>query len=292
MSPLLFLVPGLLLGLGVALIALAFRPQHVRLADALGALADLTPEVDASAPVEPGEGLGTWLLRRRPIVASPTLLRRLHLRDRTLARHYSLKLTGAFIGFAVPLVLGAVAWVVLADPPVVPAVLSLIGAAVGFVVPDLLLRQAAADVSSDATEALLTFFDLVTLERMANQSATQSLRAAASLSDVAIFATIRSALERARLQQRPPYAELKEVGRHLELPALVDLADVMRLDETGASLAATLRARVKELRDAHLTQAKITASAVSERMTVFMVIPSLVFGLIFLVPPLLRLIVG
>ena len=86
-----------------------------------------------------------------------------------------------------------------------------------------------------------------------------------------------------------PYGELRDVGRQLELPALVDLADVMRLDESGASLSGTLRARVKELRDAHLTTMKVHASAESERMTLFMVVPSLVFGLFFLVPPLLTL---
>ena len=64
----------------------------------------------------------------------------------------------------------------------------------------------------------------------------------------------------------------------------------MTMDEHGAALAATLRARVKELRDAHLTRQKIAAQEVSERMTVFMVVPAMVFGLIFLVPPLLRLV--
>ncbi len=87
-----------------------------------------------------------------------------------------------------------------------------------------------------------------------------------------------------------PYAELKDVGQSLALPALVDLADVMRLDEAGASLSQTLRARVAELRDAHLTAMKMAANETSERMTVWMVLPSLVFGLIFLAPPLLKLI--
>ena len=125
---------------------------------------------------------------------------------------------------------------------------------------------------------------------MANQSATQSLHAAAGVSDNTIYTQVRGALERARLEQRMPYAELAALGQRLELPALIDLADVMRLDESGAALSNTLRARVKELRDAHLTVLKMDATRVSERMTVFMVVPSLVFGLIFLVPPLLRLI--
>ena len=63
----------------------------------------------------------------------------------------------------------------------------------------------------------------------------------------------------------------------------------MKLDDSGASLSDALRARVKELRDAHLTEAKIQATTVSERMTFLMVIPSLIFGLLFLVPPLLRM---
>ena len=104
-----------------------------------------------------------------------------------------------------------------------------------------------------------------------------------------VFAAIRDALERARLEQRPPYSELQRLGIELELPALVDIADIMALDESGAALSDALRARVKELRNAHLTQAVMSASAVSERMAFGMVIPSLVFGLFFLVPPILRL---
>lgn len=38
-------------------------------------------------------------------------------------------------------------------------------------------------------------------------------------------------------------------------------------DESGASLADVLRARVKELRDAHLNAQKIAAQEISERMT-------------------------
>jgi len=173
-----------------------------------------------------------------------------------------------------------------------PAAVGLVAALVGFFVPDILLRRAEHELNADATEALLTYFDLVTLERLANQSGSQSLRSAAAISDVTVFATIRDALERARLEQRAPYAELRRLGAELELPALVDAADVMALDEAGAALSDTLRARVRELRDAHLTRTKIAAAAVSERMALFMVIPSLVFGLFFLVPPILRLLGG
>ena len=152
---------------------------------------------------------------------------------------------------------------------------------IGFFVPDIVIGRGAATTTSDATEALLTFMDLVTLERLANSSATQSLHSAAAVSNQAVFVAIRNSLQRSRLEQRAPFTELKRLGDELELPALCDIADVMKLDDSGASLSGALRARVKELRDAHLTAAKIEAAAVSERMTFLMVIPSLIFGLLF-----------
>lgn len=290
MNALVMVVPGMLLGLGGWLIASAFRPQHPQLADALASL-DVGEIADAPHPDAPAsDRLGAWWLARRAVAVTPSLERRLQLRGRTLARHYTLKLAFAGVGFGAPLLAGLTMWLLRVPSSGIPAVFSLVGALAGFVLPDVLLRRATRQVSSDATESLLTFFDLVTLERLSNRSATQSLHAAAELSDVAVFASIRGALDRARLEQRMPYAELRNLGRRLELPALVDLADVMALDDSGASLSEPLRARVRELRDAHLTAEKIEAAAASERMTFFMVIPSIVFGLFFLVPPLLRLI--
>lgn len=283
------LAPGMLIVLGAFWVVLAFRPEYVRLDDALASLGAVTPEEPEPDAVPRGERWGAWWLRRRPVVASAATERALELKGRSLARHYSLKLLGAAAGFAAPLAVGAVG-VALGQATPLPLLLSLLGAVVGFIVPDVALRGQGGDLTADASESLLTFFDLVTLERLANQSATQSLHAAAAVSDNTIFAHIRAALERARLEQRMPYAELKLLGQRLGLPALVDLADVMRLDESGAALSGTLRARVKELRDAHLTEVKMAANRVSERMTIFMAIPSLLFGLVFLTPPILTLI--
>lgn len=286
----LMLLPGMLIGLGLVVGATTFRPQYARLDDAIAALDGEGAE--SEAPTEPaaGERLGAWWLRRRRVVLTPATSRSLRLKGRSLARHYSIKMVGLLVGLLLPTLVWLVASLLGRSDPGLPLAVALLGAAGGFVLPDILLRSQVRVLGEDATEALLTYFDLVTLERMANQSATQALQTAAALSQNSVFVHIRAALERARLQQRVPYVELKSVGADLELPALVDLADVMRLDESGAALASTLRARVKELRDAHLTALKVSANRVSERMTVFMVIPSLVFGLILLAPPILKLI--
>ena len=198
----------------------------------------------------------------------------------------------AIVGAALPIVL-AFAQVSISgrsSPWVAAAVL--VGVVVGFFVPDLLLRRQARATRSNAVEALLVYIDLVTLERLANASATQALQQAAELSDAPLFLQIRTALERARLEQQPPYGELRRLADRLDLPELNDVADVMQLDETGAALSGTLRARVKELRDAHLTKEQLQASAAAEGMTIYMTLPALIFGLIFLVAALLTLLVG
>lgn len=99
-------------------------------------------------------------------------------------------------------------------------------------------------------------------------------------------------MERARLEQQSPYAELRRLSDELKLPELADIADVMQLDETGAALSGTLRARVRELRNAHLTREQIKASAAAEGMTIYMTLPALIFGLIFLVAAMLRILAG
>jgi hypothetical protein len=53
-----------------------------------------------------------------------------------------------------------------------------------------------------------------------------------------------------------------------------------------------LRARVRELRDAHLAREQIKASAAAEGMTIYMTLPALIFGLIFLVAAMLRILAG
>ena len=139
-------------------------------------------------------------------------------------------------------------------------------------------------------ESLLTFIDLVTLERLANASATQALHNAAQVSDAPLFVQMRTALERARLEQHSPYGELRRLADELGLPELNDVADVMQLDESGAALSGALRARVRELRDAHLSREQIAASAAAEGMTIYMTLPALIFGAIFMVAALMRLV--
>lgn len=297
MTLVLVAVCGTALATGVFLVLTGLRSRPPRLDDALASLADHEPGARGStagwstavSDEDPLSRLGAWAFTRLRLPLSDRTRRVLGLRGRSIGDFFAEKLILTSVGLAAPLVLSAIVLGLTGVVAPVPLVLSLGAATLGWFWPDISLHRSGRAVQADAGEALHTFFDLVTLERLANSSSSQAMMAAASVSEVPLFVRLRGALERARLEQRPPWNELRRLSQELELPAIADMADVMRLDEQGAALADTLRARVKELRDSHLMAEKLTAQEISERMTVWMVIPSVVFGLTFLAPPILKL---
>lgn len=293
------LIGGALLVGGCCALLLAFVPRSPRLVDALAGLTD-DPEtlaaraqassVDLGLSGSRSDRLGAWLYRVTPIPLTARQQQNLQIKDRSVAEFFADKLVLAVIGLLTPTLLVALVGLSLGRLPIaVPVLVGLLGTVLGYFVPDLLLRGSSSRSRQDAGHALLTYIDLVTLERLANASATQALHNAASVSEVPLFVRIRRSLERAQLEQQSPYAELRRLADQLALPELGDLVDVMQLDEAGASLAGALRARVRELRNAHLAKEQQEANAVSESMTIFMALPALIFGLFFMAPPLLRI---
>jgi tight adherence protein C len=294
MNTSLVLLAGVLLAAGLVCLVAAMVPAVPRLDAALERVVTdgsppRTTAAEVGAVTTPSERLGAMLYRLSPLPVSERQRRALRLQDKPIAEFYADKAVMMIVGAVLP-GLAAYLWALSgAAVGTWPALLSLAGATIGFFVPDLLLRRAADTARSSAVEALLVYIDLVTLERLANASASQALQSAAQLSDNPLFLQIRTALERARLEQQPPYDELRRIADQLHLPELADVADVMQLDETGAALSGTLRARVRELRDAHLTSEQTKASAAAEGMTIYMTLPALIFSLIFLVAAMLKI---
>jgi tight adherence protein C len=296
MTVTLVLLSGILLAAGMSCLVVAVTRSTPRLDAALDLIgADGTNHLPASeiGPVRSrSERLGGFLYRLTPVPLTNGQRRALRLQNKAIAEFYADKAVMAIIGAVLPGLAGGAFTYLTGHLSPIPAVAVVVGGMIGFFVPDLLLRRSTASVWAGAAEALLVYIDLVTLERLTNASATQALHNAAAVSDVPLFVHIRTALERARLEQQSPYAELRRLSDQLKLPELADVADVMQLDETGAALSGTLRARVRELRDAHLTREQIKASAAAEGMTIYMTLPALIFGLIFLVAAMLRILVA
>ncbi len=281
---------GALVGVALWLVVVGLLRRPVRLTDALGHLDPHARPVPSLVVEEDrGQALGSFIARHWRAPVSSATQRTLTLLDRSLSDLLAEKAIMAMIGVAAPLIFAALSLLLGLGVGWTPVWLSLVLGLVGWLIPDLRLRAASKRVRSDASEALCTFVDLVTLERLANQSSTAALHSAAGVADSPLFSQLRLALERTRLEQRPAWQALRQVGNELELPQLAELSDVIRLDEQGAALSAVLRARSAELRNAQLAADKVTAQNASEALTIWMVIPAMIFALIFLTPPLLRL---
>lgn len=289
----LILLGGMLVLGGVVTVVSALVPAPPGLQPALDHLGDdPSPagrhRIDTAAG-STSERLGALVYRRSPVPLTPRQRQLLRLQDKSIAEFYADKIVMSVVGAILPALVGFGWGWMTGRPSWWPAGFAVIGLVLGFFVPDLLLRRSGKASQSRAVESLLVFIDLVTLERLANASATEALQSAAALSDVPLFVQIRTALERARLEQQSPYGELRRLADELELSELKDVADIMQLDESGAALSGTLRARVKELRNAHLTREQIAAGAAAEGMTIYMTIPALIFGMIFLGAAMLTL---
>ncbi len=285
-----------LLAAGGWVVVCGLLPRQIRLSDALDVL---SPD-SSTTSAEPGpvmvadpssrlELAGAWFYQHARVPLPASSMRALTLQGRSIGDYFVNKLVLAIGGLLLPHVLALSLRPLAGSMGSIPLGFGLLCGVLGWLWPDIAMRNEQQQTNADATEALNTFFDLVALERLANLSATQAMEAAARLSDVPVFVRIRGALERARLEQRPPWSDLHRLSRELELTPIADMADVMRLDDQGAALAGVLTSRVKELRDAHLTSERARAHQASERMTLWMSIPVVIFALAFLIPPILTM---
>ena len=276
------IVLGMLVGLGCCAIVVGSMRAPVRLSDALAVLDRRPARVLENTS-------STTSSRRWRLPLTVTQQRLLAMQDRDVADFFTEKLILGVTGLLLPGLWVATQFMLGHAPSMMPLLAAPLGAILGFFIPDLRLRRGQAQQQRAMHDALHTFFDLVALERLANASATQATLAAAEISDAPLFRRITEGMERARMEQVAPWDELRVVADEWQVPELSDFADVMQLEEQGAGLAEVLQARVKELRDAHLTKVKIEAGAASERMTLWMTIPAMLLGLAFLTPALLRI---
>lgn len=239
---------------------------------------------------DPIERVGAWLVSRLRLAPSAKIRAQLELRNMSTTRFYGERLAAALTLAAVPAILGPTLGAVLGIQPYLPAAAVLGLALIGYMYPVWNLTSRAAVGRTDWNEALLVYIDLVVLERLSNASATEALRNAAQLSDGPLFTLIRTALERARLEQEQPWKELRRLADRIDLPQLGDVADVARLQDEGAALSDALRARVRELRNAWLVDQQTAAARLTSRMTLWLTAAAMIVAAIFVAPPLLSLV--
>lgn len=236
----------------------------------------------ADAPTSGTERVGVWTLRHLPAdLWKLAPLRDLEILHKPVSAFYGEKTLVALIGLlATPLLVWLFSLSGLHLPLAVPVGGTLAIATGLWFLPDLDVRHRAVEARAEFTRALGAYLELVAMERQSGSGARQALEVAATVGDSWVFTRIGQELARSGWAGQTPWEALHNLGEQLGLPALGDLADIMRLGgEEGAQVVTTLRARAAAMRTQMRTDAVTHANNTAERLT----LPGLVMGVLFTV---------
>lgn len=210
----------------------------------------------------------------------------LRLADRSVGRHALGKLMGAIGGAGVPLTVGlALSAIGMSLPAGGVLGFAVAGAAAGWLLPDIALREDAARRRQAFRHALSSYLDLVNVIIAGGGGIQTALYTAAEAGDGWAFAAIRRALDRARLTNRSPWATFAELAEELAVPELAELAASVALaGSQGARIRASLAAKADTLRGHQVAETEAAAESATERMTIPVAV--LLFGfLVFVAYP-------
>ncbi|TYB48550.1 type II secretion system F family protein [Actinomadura chibensis] len=278
MTPL-TVIAGVLVGLGLVLLISELRPAPPRLdaiLDNLEGRAD-PPEGPGAGGAGPKERLAAWLAGPGGL---PVPRRDLALLGKTPERHVLEKIGCALLGLLLPGVPAFTAALSgLSVPVSVPVGAGLIMAVALFMAPDAAVRVDAAKRRVEFRRVLITYLDLVALERAAGAAPNEALETAARVSGGWVFRRIAGVLERARRAQEPPWEGLARLGAEVGVEEMADIADIARTaGDEGAKILETLTAKADAMRGEQLADAVSGANA----NTTTMVIPISLLGFGFM----------
>ncbi len=287
------MIPALVLsagvGAGVWLVVRALHPRPPRLAELRAALDRPGRSIIEAGRSQPAIAGRERLARRLLESAGMNLGRRerdLALVERSPERHALDRLTGALGGAAGALLIGLrIPASGLGLPAATVPLLVAATVAGGFFLPELALRDQAARHRREFRHALSAYLDLVNVILAGGGGTETALYAAAEAGDGWAFATIRRALDRARLTNRSPWATFAELGAVLGVAELGELAASVSLaGSQGARIRASLAAKADGLRGHQVAETEASAEAATERMTIPVAV--LLFGfLVFIAWP-------
>jgi Flp pilus assembly protein TadB len=266
-----------LFGLGITLLVAGLVPAHPDMRAVIAGA--------SSTSHRPGHGEG-WRSHLRvhlERLATSSLVRaphqRLALARVSPSRYTAYKLGGLVVGAAAPMLMSAA--LVLAGTPVslvVPAGFAVACAAVGFLVPDALVRQRADRAKAQVREAVTAYLTLTALSLRSGLGLDAALMEAARVADTWIWRTIYQALDHAVLARQPAWEGLRALSRQLDVPELVDIADIAMTGSEGTAVADALMARARSLRHQILAEQRGQANEINEKL----VVPIALMGLTFL----------
>lgn len=143
-------------------------------------------------------------------------------------------------------------------------ILGLVGAVIGYQLPDMELEKKADARRVEFTRALTAFITLLGSSISGGGGVTTAMVDAAAMGEGWVFVKIRNALDEASLNGSSPWSALDRLGRELRVPALVELAGSLTLaGSSGARITETLHARAESSREKELAEVRSDAEAKS-----------------------------
>lgn len=161
-----------------------------------------------------------------------------------------------------------------------PAWICLLLAALFFFLPDVQLRQEAAQRRRDFRHVVGAFLDLVSMNLAGGRGVPEALMTASQVGDGWAMRRIRDALANARISGQTPWEALGALGEEVNIIELRDLSAALALvADDGAKVRQSLAARAASMRSRQLSDLEGKAGERSQSM----LIAQLLFCLGFLV---------
>lgn len=158
-----------------------------------------------------------------------------------------------------------------------------------FTLPDRKIRDEAKLRRRDFAAALSSYFDLVALRAASGSGLSESLRDAADIGEGHGWRQIRSALQSARLAGQSPARAMESLGKSMDLPDLVELAAQLALvDEAGAQMESTLRAKADALRSRERAELAGDANARTTAQQLSLVLIAVGYAIMLGYPPFMK----
>ena len=237
------LIPGLILGTGIAMILSGLMPRHPQLAAAIARVNDTTVTEVTDQDTSLQHRIGGWMERHMPerswLKVPTTDLRLIRM---TTEKYYYDKVLLALTGLLLPFLLGLFTQALGVLPLYIPGLIGIPLAFWLFFSVDQDVRTKAKDARTEFTRAVAVYLELVAAERKRGATAGHALETSAAVGKSWVFLRIRQDLTRARYAGVAPWDALSTLSEEIDVPDLADVAKIVRLSgEEGASIYETLR---------------------------------------------------
>jgi tight adherence protein C len=209
-------------------------------------------------------------------------------------RHLVSKAVGGLVGAALGSFVGLALVISGAGSPWMASVVAIAAfAAIGLLLPDLKVREAAQLRRSAFRHALGAYLNLVRILLAGGAGVDSALADAADVGTGWAFHQLRQALVTAQVTRTTPWEAFEQLGEDLNLRQLSDLAAAVGLAGTdGARIRSSLASKAAALRAREITNSEGEARAASERMSLPLVLLMLGFLLFIGYPALVSVLNG